>query len=168
MKAEKLAADHWKYLEGLLESHNVDEKAVEAIGFHYRTAMVHGFKHGVEASRKWIFAAFFLTGAALALFLLTSCAPINLCHVHAVATWNILPANIWKRALHYDGAEGLSHIVILYETPDGTVYLKDGDGKSIRMGPKELRSWNPLNLARLHDKRAVSAYFDGDFVLSGK
>ena len=95
--------------------------------------------------------------------LLTSCAPINTCHICAVATWNILPANIWKKALHYDGAEGLSHIVIVYETPDGTVYLKDGDGKSVRMGPRELKTWSPLNLARLHDNRAVSAYFDSDF-----
>ena len=45
---EKLAADHWGYVDSLFAVHGVNEKAREVIGFHYKSAMVHGFKHGVE------------------------------------------------------------------------------------------------------------------------
>ena len=45
---EKLAADHWGYVDALFAVHGVNEKAREVIGFHYKSAMVHGFKHGVE------------------------------------------------------------------------------------------------------------------------
>ena len=46
--AEKLAADHWGYVDSLFAIHGVSEKEREVIGFHYKSAMVHGFKHGVE------------------------------------------------------------------------------------------------------------------------
>lgn len=49
---EQLAAAHWKYVEGLLELHRVDVGDIEIIGWHYRSAMVHGFKHGVEAAKE--------------------------------------------------------------------------------------------------------------------
>ncbi len=49
---EQLAAAHWKYVEGLLELHGVDAEDVEIIGWHYRSAMVHGYKHGVEAAKE--------------------------------------------------------------------------------------------------------------------
>ena len=44
----KLATDHWSYLKKLLEEHDVSEAEVNLIGFHYKTAFEHGFKHGVE------------------------------------------------------------------------------------------------------------------------
>lgn len=41
---EALAAEHWQYIEELLETHGITE--TYAIGWHYRTAFVHGYKHG--------------------------------------------------------------------------------------------------------------------------
>ena len=46
--AEDLAAAHWKYVDSLLAVHGLNERTRAAIGFHYISAMVHGFKHGVE------------------------------------------------------------------------------------------------------------------------
>lgn len=45
---EKLAADHWNYLQGVLEAHGVEWNTIKTCGHHYRTAFVHGFKHGIE------------------------------------------------------------------------------------------------------------------------
>ena len=46
--AKKQAHEHWRYIESVLFAHGTDETTVELVGFHYRTAMEHGFKHGVE------------------------------------------------------------------------------------------------------------------------
>ena len=46
--AKKLADDHWSYTESLLKVHGVDKAEVERIGFHVKSGMIHGFKHGVE------------------------------------------------------------------------------------------------------------------------
>ena len=51
---EQLAAAHWQYVEGLLELHGVNAEDVEIIGWHYRAAMVHGFKHGMEAAKETV------------------------------------------------------------------------------------------------------------------
>lgn len=48
-KAEKLAKAHWEYLDSVLMSHAVSSHERELCGHHYRTAFVHGFKHGVES-----------------------------------------------------------------------------------------------------------------------
>lgn len=45
----EIAADHWSYIENLLTTHMVDGDLVEIVGFHYRTAFVHGWKHAMEA-----------------------------------------------------------------------------------------------------------------------
>jgi hypothetical protein len=47
---EKLAWDHWKYIEGVLKAHEMNPKVLEQIKFHYTTAFIHGYKHGVEDS----------------------------------------------------------------------------------------------------------------------
>jgi len=50
MKSEdvkKLADDHWSYVKGLIEQHDPGAD-IEIIGFHYTTAMIHGYKHGME------------------------------------------------------------------------------------------------------------------------
>lgn len=47
-QATKLADDHWKYIEDLLLTHNPDINNLNEIGFHYRTAFAHGYKHGRE------------------------------------------------------------------------------------------------------------------------
>lgn len=46
---EQLAQAHWQYVEGMLTLHGVQESTVALIGWHYKAAMAHGYKHGVEA-----------------------------------------------------------------------------------------------------------------------
>ncbi len=50
----KLADDHWEYVKSVLEAHDEDPLVIEKIGFHYRTGLEHGYKHGLElaGSRK--------------------------------------------------------------------------------------------------------------------
>ncbi len=45
---KKLARAHWKYIKKLLQEHGEPEKSIKKIGFHYKTAFKHGFKHGRE------------------------------------------------------------------------------------------------------------------------
>ena len=45
---QKLIDSHWAYVEDLLETEGKDIEYIERVGFHYRSAMGHGFKHGVE------------------------------------------------------------------------------------------------------------------------
>ena len=48
-----LAENHWGYVREVLEDAGADsDQLIERIGFHYRTAMVHGFKHGAEERKK--------------------------------------------------------------------------------------------------------------------
>lgn len=54
MNPEELANAHWAYVESVLNAHGVDDETIEQCGFHYKTAMVHGFKHGVEYERERI------------------------------------------------------------------------------------------------------------------
>jgi len=44
----ELVDKHWSYVEQMLKAHGEDEDIIRVIGFHYKTAMVHGFKHGRE------------------------------------------------------------------------------------------------------------------------
>jgi len=47
---EKMAELHWNYIKSLLVAHGFDaDDNLELIGFHYQTAFIHGFKHGVES-----------------------------------------------------------------------------------------------------------------------
>ena len=50
-EAEALADAHWSYIESLLKVHRTGSEALAEIGFHYKSAMIHGFKHGVESER---------------------------------------------------------------------------------------------------------------------
>lgn len=45
--AQALAEAHWKYVEGVLRAAGKPEADIEEIGYHYRTAMIHGYKHGL-------------------------------------------------------------------------------------------------------------------------
>ena len=51
-EAEKLAEEHWDYIESLLEIH--DDEYIKQIGFHYKQAFRHGYKHGVENTENTI------------------------------------------------------------------------------------------------------------------
>lgn len=44
-RAEALANEHWAYVRDLLEVHGQEE--LYKIEFHYKSAMIHGYKHGV-------------------------------------------------------------------------------------------------------------------------
>lgn len=46
--SEELAEDHWGYIKELLLTHNEDDISIERIGFHYKTAFIHGYKHAME------------------------------------------------------------------------------------------------------------------------
>lgn len=50
--AVTLADDHWSYINRLLEAHGASEKTRQVVGFHYKSAFVHGFKHGCEYMRE--------------------------------------------------------------------------------------------------------------------
>lgn len=45
---KELADAHWKYVESVLEQHGAGIYEMELCEFHYKTAFIHGFKHGVE------------------------------------------------------------------------------------------------------------------------
>ena len=44
-RAKELAETHWKYIEELLSVHMEEESVIEKIGFHYKSAMTHGYLH---------------------------------------------------------------------------------------------------------------------------
>lgn len=49
--SEKLAEDHWNYVQQvILEAKDMDlpDQHIIEIGFHYKTAFVHGYKHSQE------------------------------------------------------------------------------------------------------------------------
>lgn len=46
--AEKLAEKHWQYIEGILKKEGTPEQEINRIGYHYKTAFVHGYKHAIE------------------------------------------------------------------------------------------------------------------------
>lgn len=47
-KGHKLASDHWNYIEGILKAHDLDDKYIKTIEYHYKTAFIHGYKHAME------------------------------------------------------------------------------------------------------------------------
>ena len=47
--AEKLADDHWEWVEMLLESFKNIEIGIDTLAFVYISAFVHGYKHGEES-----------------------------------------------------------------------------------------------------------------------
>jgi len=53
-RAEKLAQEHWEYIEKLLKTHGEKEEIIRKIGFHYKTAFKHGYKHALEDMPKWL------------------------------------------------------------------------------------------------------------------
>lgn len=47
-----LADAHWEYVEKLIEAHGADQATREVAGFHYKSAFIHGYKHGIEDIKK--------------------------------------------------------------------------------------------------------------------
>lgn len=48
MTAQETAGSHWEYIRALLETHDIPQKTMDQIAFHYQSAFVHGWKHGKE------------------------------------------------------------------------------------------------------------------------
>jgi len=46
INSKELTEAHWKYIKEVLTNHGIFEAEIERIGFHYQTAMIHGYKHG--------------------------------------------------------------------------------------------------------------------------
>ena len=47
-KAKQIAKEHWEYLCKVLKTHNVDNRLIDIVGFHYKTSFIHGWKHSFE------------------------------------------------------------------------------------------------------------------------
>ena len=47
-RAKELAEAHWNYINATLSAHGVPDDEIEKVGFHYKTAFVHGYGHGQE------------------------------------------------------------------------------------------------------------------------
>jgi hypothetical protein len=47
-RAEQLAEDHWAYVSELLSVSGLCGAEIKSIGFHYKSAMIHGWKHRDE------------------------------------------------------------------------------------------------------------------------
>ena len=45
----KLADEHWSYIERVLREHSVHTLTIKTVKFHYISAFIHGYKHGVES-----------------------------------------------------------------------------------------------------------------------
>ena len=46
----RLAGQHWEYLNNVLLIHGLEKSDINTIGYHYRTAFIHGYKHGLQDS----------------------------------------------------------------------------------------------------------------------
>ena len=47
-RAKQLSREHWAYIRRLLKAHKLSAFIIKLIGFHYRTAFIHGYKHAIE------------------------------------------------------------------------------------------------------------------------
>lgn len=52
--ADRLADEHWSYIRFLLLTHGTKEEDLGQVEFHYRSAFVHGYKHGLEAKNEGV------------------------------------------------------------------------------------------------------------------
>ena len=58
MTDQELVDAHWGYVKGVLVQHGITNETMtvdnmlETVQFHYKTAMLHGIKHGRELERQ--------------------------------------------------------------------------------------------------------------------
>jgi hypothetical protein len=51
--AETMANAHWSYVAHVLRTQDCySERIIDMIGFHYKAAFIHGYKHGVEDAQE--------------------------------------------------------------------------------------------------------------------
>lgn len=43
----ELINNHWDYVNNILITHNLNTITINMIKFHYKTAFLHGYKHGI-------------------------------------------------------------------------------------------------------------------------
>lgn len=48
----KMTDAHWDYIREVLYTHDVGNDTINKIGFHYKSAMKHGYKHAKEEYEK--------------------------------------------------------------------------------------------------------------------
>ena len=48
-EAERQAELHWAYVKGVLALYLASESIIQQAAYHYKTAFIHGWKHGQEA-----------------------------------------------------------------------------------------------------------------------
>lgn len=50
----KMASEHWRYVKAVIinSEPNINHNMFEIIGFHYMSAMAHGYKHGIQDSEQ--------------------------------------------------------------------------------------------------------------------
>ena len=48
--AKEMANAHWSYIRQMLVHDQLTDIEIERIGFHYKTAFEHGFKHADQIS----------------------------------------------------------------------------------------------------------------------
>jgi len=51
-EAKKLAENHWDWLEPIIDKIPFMSRDNELLGYLYKTALVHGIKHGKELGEK--------------------------------------------------------------------------------------------------------------------
>lgn len=44
---KKMCDEHWKFIEDILLHHSVNEDEIKRIGFYYKSALFHGYKHAL-------------------------------------------------------------------------------------------------------------------------
>lgn len=47
-RAEELAEEHWGYMYSVLRAHDMLIPEIELLSSQYKSAFVHGYKHGQE------------------------------------------------------------------------------------------------------------------------
>lgn len=50
-RAKELTEAHWDYIKKVLRTTGIDDEYIEIIGFHYCTALFHGYNHGWEDAK---------------------------------------------------------------------------------------------------------------------
>lgn len=55
-EVSKLIDDHWGYIEALIDAHAVPISEARVAKYHYKAAMLHGWKHAKEDSGEAVFA----------------------------------------------------------------------------------------------------------------
>ena len=48
-RSRKLAKNHWKWIKAMLDHTKETKCSIKTIGVYYKSAFIHGYKHGRES-----------------------------------------------------------------------------------------------------------------------